>query len=225
MNFSAMQFKQHLCKGQSVQCVYCLNAFQTTKSLVDHLECHKEHYNFHKCPDCTKVFPMLYLMECHKSQHRPIEKPHVCHVCSRAFRVKFLLKKHLFTHSEERRKYHSRINWIHFKEALFLQYLTFLCSFSSSPLRRMWYGIQDGIFWSTHVAWLIIIWFAVLKQNEIRPRIQNNALNKVFRMFVLFIHAIVPENKTCDVCEISMGKIMQNNTIGKRWKANSSNND
>lgn len=104
MNFSARQFEQHLCKGQSVQCEYCFDCFQTTTSLLEHLECHKEQHNLHKCTDCSKIFSMVYLLECHRNQHGTVEKPHVCHVCNRGFRVNFLLTKHLATHSDERRK-------------------------------------------------------------------------------------------------------------------------
>lgn len=107
MYFSAQQYEQHLCKGQSVPCDYCSESFQTTKSLLDHLDsdCHVEQHNLHKCPDCSKLFPMVFLLECHRAQHRgPIEKPYVCHICTRAFRVNFLLTKHLATHSDDRRK-------------------------------------------------------------------------------------------------------------------------
>lgn len=104
MNFSAVQFERHLCRGQSIQCVYCAESFQTTKSLLDHLDGHKEQHKLHKCTDCSKLFPMLYLLECHQTQHKIVEKPHICHICNRGFRVNFLLTKHLATHSDERRK-------------------------------------------------------------------------------------------------------------------------
>lgn len=104
MHFSAEQFDQHLCKGQIVQCDYCAKSFHTTKTLLEHLECHTDQHNLHKCQDCSKVFPMLYLLDCHRAQHGQMEKPYICHICTRAFRVNFLLTKHLATHSDERRK-------------------------------------------------------------------------------------------------------------------------
>lgn len=104
MNFSAAQFEQHLCKGQSVQCDYCFESFETTKSILTHLESHKDYHNLHKCTDCSKLFPMMYLLECHQHQHKLVEKKHICHICNRGFRVNFLLTKHLATHSDERRK-------------------------------------------------------------------------------------------------------------------------
>lgn len=104
MNFSATQFERHLCKGQSVQCVYCIESFETTVSLMEHLECHKEQHKLHKCADCSKLFPMVFLLECHQVQHRQIERSYVCHICNRGFRVNFLLTKHLSTHSDARRK-------------------------------------------------------------------------------------------------------------------------
>lgn len=103
MNFSAMQFERHLCRGQSIQCIYCLESFETTISLMGHLECHREQHNLHKCNECSKLFPMLWLLECHQVQHRQVEKPYVCHICNRGFRVNFALTKHLSTHSDERR--------------------------------------------------------------------------------------------------------------------------
>lgn len=104
MHFSAAQFEIHLCRGQSVQCAYCSESFQTTNSLLNHLQSHKEQHNLHKCTDCSKLFPMLYLLECHQTQHKQVQKPYVCHICDRGFRVNFLLTKHLTTHSDERRK-------------------------------------------------------------------------------------------------------------------------
>lgn len=104
MSFSAMQLERHLCRGQSVQCVYCLAPFETTLSLLDHLECHKEQHNLHKCTECSKLFPMVFLLDCHQEQHKQVEKPYVCHICNRGFRVNFLLRKHISTHSDERRK-------------------------------------------------------------------------------------------------------------------------
>lgn len=106
MHFSATQFEQHLCKGQTVQCDYCSELFCTTQSLLNHLDGHKEYHQLHKCSGCSKLFPMVYLLECHRSQHRneTIEKPHICNICGRGFRVNFLLTKHLTTHSDERRK-------------------------------------------------------------------------------------------------------------------------
>ncbi|XP_055321082.1 zinc finger protein OZF-like [Sitodiplosis mosellana] len=102
MNFSAVQYERHLCRGQSVQCVYCLESFETTINLMDHLECHREQHNLHKCTECSKLFPMLWLLECHQVQHRQVEKPYVCHICFRGFRINFALTKHLSTHSNER---------------------------------------------------------------------------------------------------------------------------
>lgn len=104
MHFSATQFQQHLCKGQSIQCDYCTAYFQTTQSLLDHLDGHQEQHQLHKCVGCSKLFPMLFLLECHRAQHGTIEKPHICNICGRGFRVNFLLTKHLTTHSDERRK-------------------------------------------------------------------------------------------------------------------------
>lgn len=104
MHFSATQYEQHLCKGQSVQCAYCSESFHTTKSLLEHLEIHKEH-KLHKCSGCSKLFPMMYLLECHQINHGSLEKPYVCHICNRGFRVNFLLTKHLTTHSDARRKW------------------------------------------------------------------------------------------------------------------------
>lgn len=103
--FICCKFERHLCKGQCVQCPYCLESFGTTKSLLNHLEDYREQYKLHKCSDCSKLFPMFYLLECHQAQHVQIEKPHVCYVCNRKFRVNFLLTKHLATHSDERRKH------------------------------------------------------------------------------------------------------------------------
>lgn len=111
MHFSAKHYEQHLCKGQSVQCDYCTESFQTTKSLLEHLECHTEYHSLHKCPDCSKLFPMEFLLDCHRAQqHRKIEneKPYICYMCSRAFRLANSLTKHLATHSDERRKW---IGW------------------------------------------------------------------------------------------------------------------
>lgn len=102
MHFSAQQFELHLCKGQSVKCDYCLNNFQTTQSLLNHLESHTENY-MHKCADCSKIFPMIYLLECHREQHRQDEKRYMCHICNRGFKLNFLLTKHLTTHSDARR--------------------------------------------------------------------------------------------------------------------------
>lgn len=105
MHFSAEQYEQHLCKGQSVQCDYCSESFQTTNNLLEHLECHSEHHKLHKCQDCSKIFPMVFLLDCHRlQQHRIIEKPYICRICMRAFRLANSLTKHLATHSDDRRK-------------------------------------------------------------------------------------------------------------------------
>lgn len=104
MNFSAIQLEQHLCKGRSIQCVYCLESFETTINLLNHLECHREQHILHKCTDCSRLFPMIYLLECHQVQHLQVEKPYICQICNRGFRVNFALTKHLSTHSNERRK-------------------------------------------------------------------------------------------------------------------------
>lgn len=104
MYYSEEQFQQHLCRGQSVQCDYCFDCFETTRSLLDHLDSHKDQHNLHKCSECSKIFPMVFLLDCHRAQHAIIEKPYVCRICNHRFRLHFLLKKHLATHSNERRK-------------------------------------------------------------------------------------------------------------------------
>lgn len=105
MRFSAEHLEQHLCKGQSVQCDYCAESLRTTKSLLEHLECHTEYHKLHKCQDCSKIFPMVYLLDCHRAQqHRIIEQPFICRICMRSFRLANTLTKHLATHSDERRK-------------------------------------------------------------------------------------------------------------------------
>lgn len=105
MQFSAEQYEQHLCKGQSVQCDYCSESFRTTTSLLEHLECHNGHHKLYKCLDCSKIFPMVFLLDCHRArQHRIIERPYSCRICMRSFRLANSLTKHRATHSNERRK-------------------------------------------------------------------------------------------------------------------------
>lgn len=105
MHFSAEHYGQHLCKGQSVQCDYCTESFQTTLSLLEHLECHNGQHKLYKCQDCSRIFPMLFLLNCHRDrQHKIIERPFTCRICMRAFRLANSLTKHRATHSEERRK-------------------------------------------------------------------------------------------------------------------------
>lgn len=141
MLFSAQQYEQHLCKGQSVQCSYCPETFQTTKSLLDHLQGHEEQHNLHKCPDCSKLFPMMFLLDCHRAQHGQIERPYVCHICNRGFRVKFLLTKHLSTHSNERRKFNTPLSYsteqmlCHSNSTLY--FLAHLCSTCGMGFKTM----------------------------------------------------------------------------------------
>lgn len=106
MFFSGPQYEQHLCKGECVQCDYCSESFQTTKTLLEHLNCHKEQYTFHKCEFCPKLFNMKFLLECHQlAMHRTrIEEPYKCYICRRGFRLSNSLRKHLITHTTERRK-------------------------------------------------------------------------------------------------------------------------
>lgn len=105
MHFSTEHFEQHLCKGQNVQCDYCTESFQTTTSLLEHLECHNGHHKLYKCQDCSRIFPMVFLLDCHRDRlHRIIERPFTCRICMRSFRLANSLTKHRATHSEERRK-------------------------------------------------------------------------------------------------------------------------
>lgn len=106
MHFSAEHYGQHLCKGQSVQCDYCTESFQTTTNLLEHLECHNGQHKLYKCQDCSRIFPMVFLLDCHRArQHRTIEKPYTCRICMRSFRLANSLTKHRATHSDERRKW------------------------------------------------------------------------------------------------------------------------
>lgn len=101
--FSNAQFVNHLCRGKSVDCQYCSEQFDTTLTLLKHLNGHEKR-NLHQCDQCTKQFSMAFLLECHKQQHNGIEKPFVCDICDARFRFNFILKKHIQSHSNERRK-------------------------------------------------------------------------------------------------------------------------
>lgn len=103
MWFSNSKFVNHLCRGESVTCGYCPERFGTTLTLLKHLNGHDKR-NLHQCDQCTKQYPMAFLLECHKQQHNGIEKPFICDICSARFRFSFILKKHIQSHSNERRK-------------------------------------------------------------------------------------------------------------------------
>lgn len=106
MHFSAEQYERHLCHGESVQCDYCTESFRTTTSLLEHLESHTGHHKLFKCQDCSKIFPMVFLLDCHRArQHRVIERPYTCRICMRTFRLANSLTKHRATHSDERREW------------------------------------------------------------------------------------------------------------------------
>lgn len=103
MWFSNSQFVNHLCRGKSVECEYCPQTFETTLTLLKHLNGHDKR-NLHQCDQCAKHFSMAFLLECHKQQHNGIEKPFICDICNARFRFNFILKKHIQSHSNERRK-------------------------------------------------------------------------------------------------------------------------
>lgn len=101
--FTQYEFIKHLCDGTEIKCQYCSKPFQSTHTLVKHINGnHKDHPNY-KCYDCAKAFPSKTLLEIHKPIHDGEEKIFVCDICGSRYRTRFQIKEHMETkHSDKR---------------------------------------------------------------------------------------------------------------------------
>lgn len=112
MYFSTVRYKRHLCQGNSVQCEYCSETFDTTTGILKHLEGHKKERCMakEKCTDCEKIFTMNTLMQWHQRHHHKT-KLYNCNICNRGFWRRPLFYLHYHGHSEERRKNFIELNF------------------------------------------------------------------------------------------------------------------
>lgn len=104
MFFSDENFAQHLCRGNSVQCEYCSQSFNTTLTLLQHLETKQCQMNLHRCNSCPKQFVMSYLLKCHSIRHAFMLQRFVCNVCGKGYAANYQLTQHKKSHSDEKRK-------------------------------------------------------------------------------------------------------------------------
>lgn len=106
--FTKCDYMQHLCKGSAIDCEYCSKPFNTTASLIKHINRnHKDHKNY-KCKKCAKAFHMKLLLELHKPTHNLEEKRFICDICNSRFRTRFLIKEHIeINHTDKRCKLRS----------------------------------------------------------------------------------------------------------------------
>lgn len=102
--FTQFAFFKHLCDdGTDMKCQYCSKPFQSTHTLVKHINgIHKDHPNY-KCYDCAKAFPSKTLLEIHKPTHHGEENKFVCDICGSRYRTRFQIKEHMeLKHSDRR---------------------------------------------------------------------------------------------------------------------------
>lgn len=106
--FTKCEYMQHLCNGSTIDCEYCSKPFNTTASLIKHINRnHKDHKNY-KCKKCAKAFHMKVLLELHKPTHNLEEKRFVCDICNSRFRTRYLIKEHIeINHTDKRCKQYS----------------------------------------------------------------------------------------------------------------------
>lgn len=121
MFFSAEQYSRHLCRGDVIQCEYCVETCTSTVSLLKHLEAHGTAVLMSKCPHqrCNGLFPMKALLKWHTSIHDSVAfKPHICDICNRGFAKRYNLKEHRTTHFDDKRNYSTLFASIHFAAVL-----------------------------------------------------------------------------------------------------------
>lgn len=100
MFFSASRFNKHLCKGKSVQCEHCASeSFNTTSSLLQHLELHKNECLMKRCDKCPSLFSTNWELECHSQTHQVISTRHVCKICGASYKTSSGLLYHKVSHT------------------------------------------------------------------------------------------------------------------------------
>lgn len=105
-SFTRHAYTLHLCDGgNEMECQYCSKKFNSTVTLVKHInQQHKNHHNY-KCYDCARAFPTKALLEIHKPTHDTEEKRFVCDICDERFRTRYQIKEHIeTTHTDKRCK-------------------------------------------------------------------------------------------------------------------------
>lgn len=100
MYYSEINFKRHLCKGNSVQCEYCTESFETTLTLLEHLETHELNKILRKCEKCPKLVETKYFFDCHMEQHQ-IGATYQCEICKQLFDHCSTLCAHKIVHTNE----------------------------------------------------------------------------------------------------------------------------
>lgn len=129
-NFTQLEYIKHSCNGKHFKCQYCMKIFQTTHTLVKHINSnHKDHPNY-KCYKCAKAFHTKELLEIHKPTHNKEQKRFICDICGACYRTRFQIKEHMeSTHTDK------RSNCIFaFFQSIFLKYLTTFFHFLSEFL-------------------------------------------------------------------------------------------
>lgn len=87
------------CKEPENQCGACGECLDSTKTLRDHLQSHKELGS--TCDICGKRCSSIKTMEIHRRTHTG-EKPYRCGLCNRDFSRKESLERHQKVHSADR---------------------------------------------------------------------------------------------------------------------------
>lgn len=98
VQLSSIEFKWHLCGGKIIKCEYCSMSFETTSSLLMHINNTHNEKRFYFCEICPRKFSMRYLKDFHIEQHKNEERTFVCDVCSKSFAQKHLLTSHRKRH-------------------------------------------------------------------------------------------------------------------------------
>lgn len=101
--FTQLEHIKHSCSEKNLKCQYCTKIFQTTHTLVKHINgYHKDHPNY-KCYKCAKAFQTKELLEIHKPTHNKEQKQFICDICSARYRTRFQIKEHMeSTHTDKR---------------------------------------------------------------------------------------------------------------------------
>lgn len=101
--FTRHDYVRHLCKETEIPCQYCSKPFETTVSLIKHINgTHKDHRNY-KCYKCAKSFHMKSLLEIHKPTHSQEAKRFICDICDSRYRTRFQIKEHIeVSHTDKR---------------------------------------------------------------------------------------------------------------------------
>lgn len=103
--YTAWELERHTCSGlESLDCGYCTQTFDTTKSLLQHLgNCNGDKLTY-KCRYCHEYFFMESLTQRHTKQHED-NSAFVCEICQKSFAKKTLLKLHEKRHQAISREY------------------------------------------------------------------------------------------------------------------------